>query len=196
MNNDTIAINPRDPIVLLQNEARKKPQIAELVSNVHLMSENDIRELRVMPWIKNTLIRMKKINSEKQQYANMMAYLADKIIDSKLPDPIGETFKWMDQDTYIKMGTNMVEIKSGQMVWIDHTGVWLDTIHSKTIDPQLYRNTKSLGRMSRLDYLGMERQRRNGTVGTPPHTVVYNGQPPSSSVPSSQPDGRFTIYRP
>jgi hypothetical protein len=194
MNKDTIAINPRDPIILLQNEARKKPQLAEIVSNIHFMSENDIRELRVMPWIKNTLIQMKKINSEKEQYKSMMAYMLDKIVDSKLPDPMGETFKWMDQETYIKMGTSMVEIKTGQMVWIDHTGVWLDTIHSKTIDPQLYRYTQSLGKMSRLDYLGMERQRRNGTLGTPPHTVVYNSGQPSTS--HSQPDGRFTIYRP
>lgn len=192
MNKDTVSINARDPIVLLRNEARKKPHIAELVSNVHNMSASDISEAKVLPWIKTALFDMKRIENEKHQYANMMTYMADKIIDGKSPDPIGETRRWIGGEQYIKMDRSSIEIKTGQYVWFDQTGVWLDTLHSKTIDQNLYRNTESCGQMSRGDYLGLERQRRNGTIGAPPHTVVY-GEP--SSAPTSPASGMFTIYR-
>ena len=185
----------RDPIVLLKNEARQKPHIKELLDNVHLMSETDIKLAKVLPWIKKALSDIKKIESAERQYKNMLDYMSDKIIDSKLHDPMGETRKWLGDLEYIKMGTGMVEIKPNQLIWFDNKGgVWLDTIYSKIIDPKLLRYTQSCGETSKLDYFGLERQRRNGTMDTPPHTVVYGSE--TTTLTTSPVSGLFTIYRP
>lgn len=186
-------LTDRDPIAVLHSEARRKPQIAELIANVHDMTADEIKAVKVLPWIKNTLLEIKKMGETDKIYKSMMAYLADKIIDSVLPDSIGETRRWLLDQDYIIMGTGVVEIKPNQMVWFGENGVWLDTVFSKTIDSKL-RNTAPVGMMTKQDYFGMERARRNGQ-DAPTQTLVY-GPEAVTSAPKSPVAGMFTIYRP
>ena len=181
----------RDSISMLQYEAKRNPELASIVNNINFVSVEEIQNLKKMSWIRNALLELKKKNI----FSNLSNDL-NSILDNKqqmyYPDLSGETRRWVGGDTYIKMGKShaLIEIRTNQMVWFGPNGIWLDTIHSKTIDPMFYSNTVVIGKMTKLEYFEAERLRRNGSIVSASPTVV-NGTNPSSTKSSQG----FSIYR-
>lgn len=173
----------RDSKTLLQYEAKRSPALADMIANIHLMSKADIKAARIMPWIRQALLDLKRTDDQEHLAVDLEPY----IVDSVVPDPVGETRRWISGTTYIKVGRRkaLLEITSGQLIWIDgNGGVWIDTVYSEVIDPSLLAYTESSGMMTRLAYLSILRDNRNK------HEAA------ASSSASASADRMFTIYRP
>ena len=184
----------RDSLSMLQYEAKRNSELASIIQNINFISEEEIKNLKKISWIRNALLLLKKKNN----FSNL-SHALNSILDNKqqmyYPDLYGETRRWVGGDAYIKMGKNhaLIEIKTNQMVWFGPNGIWLDTIYSKIIDPMFYSNTISVGKMSKLEYFEAERMRRNGSIISAPHTVLNDSLVPASAAKSSSQG--FSIYR-
>jgi len=80
-----------------------------------------------------------------------------------------------------------LEIHYGQLIWIDRTGVWIDTICASQADPLLGRHTVTCGRVTRSEYFTAIRARLRQL--SPMETIA---QPSSGAV---LPAGLNTVHR-
>lgn len=176
---------PRDIVSLLRYEAKRNGQLAQLVENVGFMTEAEIKAAKVkLPWMRQALLTLKDANA----YTDLAATVEDWVLDYASADPMGETRRWIGGDRYIKVGRSQIEIVCGQLVWSDGNGVWVDTIHSPVIDPLLYSQTESCGRMTRSAYMQAVRDRTNGLTGVASAPLESNGAGHHSPL--------FRLYRP
>lgn len=151
-----MTLSNRDPISLLRYEAKRHPEIAELIANVGSMSDEEIRAAKVkLPWMRKALLELKS----QQNNVDLAAFMESMIVDGINPDPVGETRQWIGGNMFVWMGKNEIEIRPGQLLWSNGQGVWLDTIYSNRIDPRIFANTKLCGSMSRMTYMDMLRNR-------------------------------------
>jgi hypothetical protein len=180
----------RDSQSLLKHEAKRSPELAQIIANIASITESDIRALKKLPWIRAALLELKGKAAQAQMALDIEQY----IVTSVVADPIGQTRRWLGDTTYIKIGKRqtLLEIRTGQYVWLDGKGgVWLDTVYSEVIDPALMARSERHGDMSRLEYMTLLRDGRNKTVGDVPYTQMASNQ---HSMP--QASSLFTIFRP
>lgn len=179
----------RDTQTMLAYEAKRSPDLAKLISDISSLSEDDIRAARVkLPWIRQALLELKRSTEVQQLSVDLEPY----IVDSKLPDPMGQTRRWNGDTGFMKIGRGHLEIRTGQLLWFDQDGVWFDTVFGKTFDPMLMARSVVVGEMSKLTYFDMVRIERNKTINAVPHTMVYDGTKPQQTSGN----GLFTIFRP
>jgi hypothetical protein len=146
----------RDILSLLDYEAQRQPEIADLVARIDLLSEADLRVAPVkLPWMRQALLMLKRDRAR----TVLAASLEQWVVDGHAPDPEGEMRRWEGADTFIQVGRTALEICYGQLVWFGQSGVWIDTICATVIDPQLARNTVSCGRVRRSAYMTAVRSR-------------------------------------
>jgi hypothetical protein len=135
---------------LLDYEAKRHPELAAMMANIDRMSDADIKAAKVrLPWMRQALLRFKHEHPSEELIAQVLAV----VIDSQVPDPIGEMRQWAGPNTFIRVGRSQLEICTGQLVWFGQTGVWIDTIHSTLIDSKLRSSTMSCGQISRGGYM-------------------------------------------
>lgn len=171
---------------MLRYEAKRSPVLADMMTNIGLLSKADIQAAKMMPWVRQALLELKQTDDQQHLAVDLEQY----IVDSVAPDPMGEMRRWLWDTTYIKIGKrkSLLEIKTGQLVWFDgNGGVWVDTVYSEVIDPALHAYTESCGAMTRLSYLDILRGRRNQNQEVP---STVTGNAPTNT------DRAFTIYRP
>jgi len=141
-------------ITLLEYEAKRQPALATLIANLDRLSHEDIQTAEVrLPWMRQALLQMK------QDHAATAVLDASCIITSVVPDPQGEMREWTGDPTFVRVGGTHLEVMPGQLLWFGQTGVWLDTIYSKLIDPQLYARTVTRGQIAKSGYLDAVRNR-------------------------------------
>lgn len=165
----------RDPITLLDYEAKRKPALARLLAEIDTLSEEAIGAAPVLPWMRKALLALKR----QRQTADIEADVIACTVMDQVPDPIGEMRRWEGPDGFVKIGRTQLEMRLGQLVWIDATGVWIDTIHTPLVD-QFLPFTTSCGAVSRSGYMQAVHQRR--------HQLA----PQMAAAPAE----RFRIYRP
>jgi hypothetical protein len=164
----------RDPLVLLEYEAKRKPALASLIADLDSLTEEAIAAAKVLPWIRKALLTMKRQRQSTDIEAEVMACT---IVD-QMPDPLGEMRRWEGPEEYVKIGRTQLEMRLGQLLWLDANGVWIDTIHTPFTE-QISRNTTSCGLVRRTEYMQAVRQRAQQLV-------------PQTATPTE----RFRIYRP
>ncbi len=153
----------RDPIPMLRYEAKRNPLLANMLDNLPFITEEEIRTARVMPWIRQTLLGMKKTAAEAATVASLRAWLETQIVDGVMPDPPGETRRWMGDATFLALKRGHLEIRYGELVWFDKKGgVLIDTIYCNPPDPKLFSHTQVVGDMSKLEYFAAVRDRARG----------------------------------
>ena len=140
----------RNLLDMLDYEAARQPVLADLIARIDLLGEAEIKTAPVkLPWMRKALLLLKQ---ERAQTA-LGASLEPWIIDGHTPDPMGEMRRWEGADAFVRVGETSLEVRCGQLLWFDQTGVWLDTIHTTHTDPLIARNTVSCGQVRRSDYL-------------------------------------------
>jgi hypothetical protein len=141
---------------LLEYEARRHPELANVIANLGNMTEADIKAVRLpLPWIRKTLLARKR-NQERDLLAGS---LDQWVIDGHTPDPMGEMRRWEASNTFIRVGRSQLEIQYGHLIWLEANTVWIDSIRSQVIDPLLLRHTISCGHVRRSAYLEAVRVR-------------------------------------
>jgi hypothetical protein len=151
----------RDILVLFEYERKRRPVLAHLANNIGTMSEEQISTVEVpFPWMREALLRLKS----KQQYETLQNCVEQWVIEGITADPMGEMRQWQGAETYLKMAKDGRPIASllitpGTLVWLDHTGMWIDTLHTTEIDPRLAPNTVTRGTVSRSGYILAVRDR-------------------------------------
>jgi hypothetical protein len=162
---------------LLDYEAKRSLDLAHMIDNLSQLSDEAIRAAHgFLPWIRVALLDRKKRNN----YQSLATQMEPFIIASQTPDRLGETRRWEAGSMFIRLTRGHLEMKSGQLIWLDGTGVWIDTIHVPTIDPLLWQHTVSCGHMSRSTYMEANRQRNVGS--SPQVNVADTIRDPMSAV--------------
>src|ERR1051325_6417850 len=146
----------RDPIVLLQYEAKRRPDLAHLVDSIDSLTEEQIGVARVpMPWMRQSLLALKR----ERLASDLESEVAACTVVDRVPNPIGEMRRWEGAEGFVKIGHTQLEMRLGQLLWLDATGVWIDTIHTSHIDPQIMSCTTCCGQVTRSEYMQAVRQR-------------------------------------
>jgi hypothetical protein len=167
----------RDPISLLEYEAKRRPDLAHLVATLDSLTEEQIAAARVpLPWMRQALLAMKR----QRQTADLESEVGACTVMDRVPDPVGEMRQWDGPDGFVRIGRTQLQMQRGQLLWVDATGVWIDTIHTTLIDPQIMRCTTGCGQVTRSEYIQAVRQRLQKLV------------PTAVAEPAQQ----FRIYRP
>jgi hypothetical protein len=162
---------------MLEYEAKRNNTLADLMNNIANLSESEIKVAKVkLPWMRKALLELKNIKNSQLLELDISQFA----ILGNNSDPIGYVKSWIGNETFIQIGRNQLEVKYGQLFWFGSDGVWIDTIHSKIIDPKLNQLTKSEGKMSRSMYIQTIRDKARDI------TCVDNVQQSS----------RFQIFRP
>lgn len=151
----------RDPITLLQYEAKRQPELAAIIDRLPGMSEDDIKNCKVkLPWMRRALLELR----QRKLHDAMNDTIITWAIDGRTPDPMGEIRRWTGDPVFVRVGRTEIEIKPGELLWFSADGVWIDSIHSRYVDPILAQ-CLPLGKMTRSEYLNAVRDRvRNMTV--------------------------------
>jgi len=151
----------RDPLTMLNYEAKRRPEIAQLVAQVDCLSEDDIQRAPVkLPWVRQALLALKHQHATAIREAEIDRVLETASVCSQLPDPVGAMHRWQGPPCFIKIGRTQLEVQDGQLVWFDGNGVWLDTIYTTVIDPVLHQYTVLCGQVTRSAYIRAVRDRR------------------------------------
>lgn len=151
----------RNLLTMLDYEANRRPDLAILVRTIDQLNDAAIDEAPVpLPWMRNALRALK----QQHESIALAAWLDGCVQYSHVADPIGEMRCWTGDDCYIKVGRGQLEIRHGQLLWLDATGGWIDTIRLSVIDPQLTSQTGSCGRVTRSQYMTAVRDRANGLI--------------------------------
>jgi hypothetical protein len=109
--------------------------------------------------------------------------ITNGVVDGLSADPMGVMRQWQGDGIYIRIGRTELLMKSGQLIWLDQSGVWIDTLFTKHIDPKLHSHTVFRARMTRSEYNMAVREQARGS-----RCVL--------AEPMQEEVGRFRIYRP
>jgi hypothetical protein len=140
---------------MLDYEARRRPELADLVAKIDLLDEDAIRAAPVkLPWMREALLMLKR----EHQRDLLAATLDQWVVNGYNADPLGEMRRWESGNTFVRVGRTQLEISCGQLIWLQN-GVWIDTIWSAAIDPLLISETTKCGTVRRSDYLMAVRNR-------------------------------------
>lgn len=156
----------RDIIGLLKSEAKRRPEIAALIEKVHGMTDAEIKALKVpLPWYRHALKLVRDMNIQIEETGRLTDLIVKRTHIVYLNDVgFGSMRQWAGPDTFItvsKSGTS-IELRTGQYVWFPESGgVWLDTVFSQQIDPQL-ANSTFIERNRRSDYIDKVAELRRG----------------------------------
>lgn len=153
----------RDIFSLIEYEAERDDALAELVQRAAQMTDAEIDSSPVkLPWMRKAL---RAIRERDGSYALEAAILRHVAVEYTA-DPWGEIRQWQAGSTFVRIGSangritsSQLEIKCGELVWFDASGVWIDTIYSKHVDPALYQNTMSVRRATKTEYMRAVRER-------------------------------------
>jgi hypothetical protein len=157
----------RDILVLFEYERKRRPELAVLAARIDTMTEEQIRAADVpLPWMRAALLRLKA----KRRADVLRGIIERTVVDGVTADPMGIMRRWEGSETYIRMSNQGRPIASllithGTLVWLDATSMWIDTIHTTTIDDRLYANTVACGNLTRSAYnLAVRERARNTTM--------------------------------
>jgi hypothetical protein len=171
-------VRSTDTQTLLKYEAKRSPDLLHMIENLNAMTNEDIRAAKVkLPWIRNALLDLKKRGDDAKLNESLAQHLERYIVDGFIADLTGETRRWNADGLFVKIGRTQLQMKQGQLIWFDGTGIWIDTIYTTVIDPLLLRHTTSLGRTTRSEYMNAVRNdiRQRDQTTTPAALDVSTG---------------------
>jgi hypothetical protein len=155
----------RDPIVLLNYEAGRRPELAQLMAEIDRLTVAEIEAAQVpLPWMRSALLTLK----QQRQYHAWAATADEWAQDGTTTDPVGTVRRWIGSDAYVRVGRTELLIKYGELIWADRSGIWIDTIHTTHVDPKIKTNTVPQGKMTRSAYnLAIRNKARGGQEPAP-----------------------------
>lgn len=124
----------RDIVALLQHEAKRYPEVQQLISRVQDMSNDEILSCKLpAAWMKGGLIELK--NRLNAAITNNL--VLDNIIDGEVIDPIGYTVIW-DGDTIYIGSKWALEVTSNTLIFCcANGGMWIGSTFIPKSDPRI-----------------------------------------------------------
>lgn len=122
----------------------------------HLTDEELATAKVPLSWFRDALRELR----EELKTKTMATTIHDYITVGEVPDPLGVTYQWMGDETYVKVGRTSLLLKYADMVWFDDAGAcWLDTIYCPNPDPVLSQ-CRRVDSMTKKQYQEALRERR------------------------------------
>jgi hypothetical protein len=135
---------------MLDYEAKRRPALAQLITDIDNLSVEAIQAAKVpLPWIRKALLDLKRHSTNRALAVSLEPWL----VDGTMADPVGEMRRWEGGNSYVRIGRTQLEMCHGQLLWVGATGLWIDTVHTTIVDPQLVRHTVGCGSVTRSAYM-------------------------------------------
>lgn len=166
----------RSPIDLLIYESKRRPEIRNLLGLAEMgeLTDAEIDAAKVpLPWYRKALrqLRDSRINQTRANVSmgNAMKAMEENglILDGKLAPSEGVMMQYVGPTQFIAMGKGHIELLSGRPVFFPKVGgVWIDTVFSGRIDPNLQNNVIRPVECNRLAYITAWKAILQGVVKT------------------------------
>jgi hypothetical protein len=167
----------RDLMTMFEYERKRRPDLAALSDDIANLSEDQIRATDLMPWMRVALLQLKSNHN-----STILSDIIDQsVVDDTNPDPLGMMCQWNGGEAFIKVGRTSLLVGPGTLLWLTRNGMWIDTIFTKDIDPQLRGNITAKGEVTRSAYNIAVRDKRRKSI-------------PEMSMP--EPAERIRFFRP
>lgn len=179
----------RSPIDLLIYEAGRRPEVKMLMDRVMVLTDAEIDMARVpLPWYRKALRQYRDMQLKTRNHmvsvGNTMEAMKPFIRDGYVKDVTGQVYTYHGDTKFIDFGKSAIQMNPGQRVFFPDTGgVWLDSVFSQAIDPNLGRNVSHPAKTTRMGYLEYQSNRRAGLASSA--TEAINVDANDSRVPSA-----------
>lgn len=119
----------RDIVVMLRNEAKTKPVIANLVNRIDELSRADIDTSSVpLPWYRKALHELKNRN-ELASRMDAAEHYVDQMGGFTEVSHVGDIYVYGGPDFETKPISGLsISIRTGDLLFNDDTGLWLGTM--------------------------------------------------------------------
>jgi hypothetical protein len=156
----------RTPESLLAYEASRKPIVADLVNRCEILTDDEINQAEVLPWIKKLLLEKREMSRYRSHLSKFESEMVIKT--SIVPDPAGTIYYWNGDDEWIQLdGPTMLMIRYGDLIWCpDSGGAWIDTIFVSR--PMFLNRSVFVQRSSKLEYIVMRKEKLSKNCGSAP----------------------------
>ena len=128
MRNNIGLIN-RDIVKLLENDAKRKPDIAVLLSNCHNMTDIEIDEALVpLKWYKDAL----KIARDRKKYNDLLTNFDYELISdipTSINNIVGNTALYTGFNVFVSTanGKSLFELRTNDLIFLDSNGAaWVN----------------------------------------------------------------------
>ena len=117
----------RDIVVLIMNDARTKPHIAEIVERAYDYTDEEVDNLAVpLPWYRNAIKEMRRRKAAEIALEAAEGYANDMGCPIDTPPAMGTLVRYMGNSEQFKTEKGMfIGLKTGYYFFIDDY-VWLD----------------------------------------------------------------------
>lgn len=149
----------RTPQTLLSYEATRKPLVADLVARVSTLTDQEINDAAVLPWIRAALREKREL----VRYQMKLEHVSDSltIIDSTVEDPMGSIQTWAGEAEWVSInGRGELQVNRGELVWLPDTGgVWIDTIFITKPNEAFYQKLSFVQQGTKSQYTAMRKDK-------------------------------------
>lgn len=144
----------RDPIVLLQHEAKRRPIVADLLDRVASLTDEDIEAADVpMMWYRSAL---KQLRDKKKLEALIAAIPLDDDSGTGENDKLGLTLEYTGSNFWLKPTKNAMQLEISTGDWLFYPkeggGAWLNHLFIP-YPPQQLAQSKHVAEQTRADYV-------------------------------------------
>ncbi len=148
--------------VLLQSEAKRKPELAALIARVDSLTDEEIATAPGLPWVRKALAEMRGAVEDVAMTARILA----RVTTSWVEDGQG-VLAQIQSEGWIKVERdNQILVNCGELVWLPDTGgCWIGSIFTQRVTPELLARTRQVRRCTKSEYSVAQRDR---TIGNNP----------------------------
>lgn len=187
----------RSPEALLAYEARRRPDVADLVERAESLTDAEIDAAPVLPWIRNAVRDLRAKKRSDAVAARMVAAIEAGAFDTSAPvaEPLGDMRQWTGDRTFVRVDRGgQIEMEPGELFWLPpNGGVWIGTIYAKTVDPHLLTSSTACGRITHSGYRTARREHANANCPADAPVIDLTADPKRPMTPSQNLATRFGV---
>jgi hypothetical protein len=151
---------------LLSYEAKRRPEIAELISRVSTMSDDDIDALDLpLPWFKQAL-------KQERGTINARKMIDDNVVFGETENQDGVIWEWISDAMFVPVGNGAIEIKMGDLILITEKGFWLGSSLYPPCPIDLTQKCRKIGPSAYSEFRSRVRDKLMGNL-PPERTPLF-----------------------
>ena len=142
--------------ILLQSEAKRKPELAALIERAHSLTDDEIDAAPGLPWVRKALRELRGHVEDPNQTARILACVKT----SWNPDGEGTLAAWQTDGWVMVERDNQLLMTPGELVWFpDSGGCWIGSVFTRMVTSSFLANTRQIGRTTKSGYSVARRDR-------------------------------------
>jgi hypothetical protein len=137
--------------MMLQSEARRRPQIQAWIDNLGSMTTEEIEALPTpLPWYRQAMLQMKREMVETE----ISDYVWARVEHGRIPDVAGMIARWTGASTFLQMNTALIEIQTGRLIFMPTSGgFWYETMFQPALPEIVYASISLIGESTKSAYI-------------------------------------------